>query len=143
MDGGQLIGVLTIIGFDLNQPFQIVRLIRIKTVLALPTNRQHFSLIGALIRRQKLWLFRSAVISKTVENASSWTVYGSVPIHIFYLVATMGGLWSFILFLGGEVLLDLYFSLSIFLLELFIAHLNEHVVVDFVRSAALKFPRDS
>lgn len=41
-------------------------------------------------------------------------------------------------------ILDLYdnFSTSIFSFELFIAHLDEHVIINFVRPSAFQFPRD-
>ena len=145
LDGGQLIGILTIISFYLHQPFQIVLLIHIEVNLSLArsTNRQHFSLVGTLIRRQKLWFFRSTIISKAIENTSSWAVYRPVAVHVFYLVASLGGLRISVFFFGESVLLNLDLPLSILLLELFVTHLNEHVVIDFVWSAALEFSGDS
>lgn len=100
MDGRQLIGILTIIGFYLNQPLQIVLLIRILNVLASDTtNRQHFTLIGALVGRQKLRLLRSTLVSEAVENASPWAMHRSMTVHVFDLVATRSSM-NFILFFG-------------------------------------------
>ena len=117
--------------------------IEINLSLARSTNRQHFSLVGTLIRRQKLWFFRSTIISKAIENTSSWAVDRSVAVHIFYLVASLGALRISVFFFGESVLLNLDLPLSILLLELFVTHLNEHVVIDFVWSAALEFSGDS
>ena len=117
--------------------------IEINLSLARSTNRQHFSLVGTLIRRQKLWFFRSTIIGKAIENTSSWAVYRSVAVHIFYLVASLGALRISVFFFGESVLLNLDLPLSILLLELFVTHLNEHVVIDFVWSAALEFSGDS
>jgi hypothetical protein len=57
-------------------------------------------------------------------------VYRSVAVHIFYLVASLGALRISVFFFGESVLLNLDLPLSILLLELFVTHLNEHVVID-------------
>lgn len=61
-----------------------------------------------------------------------------MAIHVFYLAS--GSSLRFLIF--RRILLDYDLASSIFLLKLFVTHLDEHIVIDLVWSATLKLSGD-